>query len=95
MMCPSVVAGHGLPLEASIEFVGKQPQNEVKLLRQLKHYRIRHNVNADIKLVIHQGDSYLTIAAQDSLGKTATFTKDLDSNEKSIAKQIWQCIFVK
>ena len=95
MMCPSVVAGHGLNLDAHITFVGTQPQNETKLLRQLKHYRIRQNVNADIKLMIHQGDSYLTIVAQDSLGKTITFTKDLDSNEQNLAKQIWQCIFVK
>ncbi|MBQ3923271.1 MAG: tetratricopeptide repeat protein [Spirochaetales bacterium] len=95
MMCPSVVAGHGLNLDAHITFVGTQPQNEAKLLRQLKHCRIRQNVNADIKLMIHQGDSYLTIVAQDSLGKTITFTKDLDSNEHNLAKQIWQCIFVK
>ncbi len=95
MMCPSAIAGHGLPLQCNIEFVGQQTQNEKKLLRQLKHYHIRQNKAANLKLSIHFGETYITIIAQDKQGQTLTFAKDIDDTEKNLAKQIWQCIFVK
>ena len=95
MMCPSAISGHGLPLQCNIEFVGQQPQNERKLLRQLKHYHIRQNKAANLKLSIHFGETYITIIAQDKQGQTLTFAKDIDDTEKNLAKQIWQCIFVK
>ena len=93
MMCPPVVAGHGLPLECNIEFVGcEQPR---KLLRQLRHYHIYQNKAAKLRLSVHIGETYITIIAQDSQGQTLTLARDIDDNEKNLAKQIWQCIFVK
>ena len=93
MMCPPVVAGHGLPLECNIEFIGgEQPR---KLLHQLRHYHIRQNKSADLKLSIHFGETYITIIAQDKQGQTRTFAKDINDNEKNLAKQIWQCILIK
>ena len=95
MMCPSVVAGHGLKLECRIEFVGESEYNTAKLIRSLRKYKMYHNEAADIRLMISLGSSYMTIAAVDAAGVTKTFSKDLIPDDKNIAKQIWQCIFVR